>query len=66
MDAQEQGTSMDGQADICSCNICTSTIPGSRMQQGAMDGGAATKLRKVVRYSLPLGMSSSAIAPALL
>ena len=37
-----------------------------RMQQGAMDGGAATKLRKAVRYILPLGISSSAIAPALL
>jgi len=31
--------SMDGRTDICSCNICTSTIRGGRMSQGAMDGG---------------------------
>jgi hypothetical protein len=31
---------MDGRADICSCNICTSTIRGGRMSQAAMDGGA--------------------------
>ncbi len=27
--------SMDGQADICSCYICTSTIRGGRIPQGA-------------------------------
>ncbi len=31
--------SMDGWVDIFSCNIDTSTIPGGRMSQGAMDGG---------------------------
>ncbi|MBT8135047.1 MAG: hypothetical protein KJO03_11100 [Gammaproteobacteria bacterium] len=30
---------MDGRTDICSCNICTSTIRGGRMSQGARDGG---------------------------
>ena len=32
--------SMDGLADICSCNICTSTIRGGRITQGARDGNA--------------------------
>ena len=31
--------SMEGRADICSCNICTSTIHGGRIIQGARDGG---------------------------
>ena len=26
-------------ADICSCNICTSTIRGGRISQRARDGG---------------------------
>ena len=30
-------TSKDGSTDICSCNICTSTIPGGRMSQRARD-----------------------------
>ena len=32
--------SMDGWTDICSCNICTSTILGGRIPQRATDGGA--------------------------
>ena len=31
---------MDGRTDICSCNICTSTIHGGRIAQGAREGGA--------------------------
>jgi hypothetical protein len=36
--------SMDGQADICSCNICTSTIRGGRIPQGTRDGGAVMSM----------------------
>jgi len=32
--------SMDGLADICSCNICTSTIRGGGITQIARDGNA--------------------------
>ena len=39
---------MDGRTDICSCNICTSTIHGGRMTQGAMEGGDAQDVIYVV------------------
>jgi hypothetical protein len=40
--SQEGGAnmSMDGLADICSCNICTSTIRGGGITQRARDGNA--------------------------
>jgi len=40
MDGKERRMPMDGRTDICSCNICTSTIRGGRIAQGAMEGGA--------------------------
>ena len=55
---------MDGRADICSCNICTSTIRGGRISQGAKDGGAMNAHGWADRYLL-LGNCSSATAPAL-
>jgi len=40
--ARDGGVAMSGcKADICSCNICISTIHGGRMPQGARDGGVA-------------------------
>ncbi|MDB4575737.1 hypothetical protein N9112_02130 [bacterium] len=46
MDSMPQGArdgseaiSMDGWTDFCSCKICTSTILGGRIPQGAMEGG---------------------------
>jgi len=35
------------------CNICTSTIHGGRMSQGAMDGGAAHPDYQVIQEQLP-------------
>ena len=46
----------DVRADICSCNICTSAVPGGRIPQGAMEG----KERRMYSHS-QISMSSATL-----